>query len=44
MNDQAGKCPFGGGAKGPSNKTWWPEALSIDPLMVPLAPAAGWTL
>jgi len=34
MNDQPGKCPFGGGAKGPSNKTWWPEALSIEQLHV----------
>jgi len=30
MDDKA-KCPFGG-AKGPSNKDWWPDALSIEPL------------
>ena len=32
MNDQAGKCPFSGGAKGPSNKEWWPDALSLEGL------------
>ena len=32
MDDKAAKCPFGGGAKGPSNKDWWPDALSIEVL------------
>jgi len=31
MDDKAAKCPFGGG-KGPTNKDWWPEALSIEAL------------
>jgi len=34
MSDNAGKCPFSGGAKGPTNKTWWPDALSIESLHV----------
>ncbi len=32
MDDKAAKCPFGSGAKGPTNKEWWPDALSIEPL------------
>ena len=31
MDDKA-KCPFGHGAKGPTNKDWWPDALSIEVL------------
>jgi len=30
MDDKA-KCPFGAG-RGPSNKEWWPDALSIESL------------
>ena len=28
----AGKCPFTGGARGHSNRDWWPDALSIEML------------
>ena len=28
----AGKCPFSGGPRGPSNRNWWPEALDIEML------------
>jgi catalase-peroxidase len=28
----AGKCPFGGGQRGHSNREWWPEALSLEML------------
>ena len=28
MDDKA-KCPFGHGAKGPTNKDWWPDALPL---------------
>ncbi|MFA6267305.1 MAG: catalase/peroxidase HPI [Pseudolabrys sp.] len=28
----AGKCPFSGGKRGPSNREWWPEQLDIQVL------------
>ena len=28
----AGKCPFSGGSRGPTNRDWWPEALNIEML------------
>ena len=28
----AGKCPFTGGARGHSNRDWWPDALDIEML------------
>jgi catalase-peroxidase len=31
-DESAGKCPFGGGARGPRNRDWWPEQLDIDVL------------
>ncbi len=31
-DESAGKCPFTSGARGPRNRTWWPEQLDIDVL------------
>jgi catalase-peroxidase len=31
-NDNSGKCPFGGGGRGPRNRDWWPEQLDIEVL------------
>ncbi|MBX2805178.1 MAG: catalase/peroxidase HPI [Hyphomicrobiales bacterium] len=31
-DDGAGKCPFSGGSRGPSNRDWWPEQLNIEGL------------
>src|SRR5260221_11423551 len=31
-DDSAGKCPFTGGTRGPSNRDWWPEHLDIGAL------------
>ncbi|MBN9001169.1 MAG: catalase-peroxidase, partial [Rhizobiales bacterium] len=28
----AGKCPFTGGARGPSNRDWWPNLLDLQVL------------
>ncbi|OQW58399.1 MAG: hydroperoxidase [Proteobacteria bacterium SG_bin9] len=30
--DDKGKCPFTGGSRGPANRDWWPDALSIEML------------
>src|ERR1700738_3117529 len=38
-DDNAGKCPFTGGARGPRNRDWWPEHLDIGVLHTK-APAA----
>jgi len=31
-DDNSGKCPFGGGGRGPRNRDWWPEQLDIEVL------------
>ena len=31
-DESAGKCPFTRGSRGPSNRDWWPDALSIEML------------
>ncbi|MCT7374167.1 catalase/peroxidase HPI [Chelativorans salis] len=31
-DENAGKCPFTGGARGPRNRDWWPEQLDLDVL------------
>src|ERR1700720_1726566 len=31
-DDNAGKCPFTGGTRGPRNRDWWPEHLDIGVL------------
>jgi catalase-peroxidase len=31
-DDNAGKCPFSGGARGPRNRDWWPDQLDIQVL------------
>src|SRR5436305_2934202 len=31
-DESAGKCPFTGGARGPTNREWWPDALDIEML------------
>ena len=31
-DEGAGKCPFGGGSRKPSNRDWWPEQLDIEML------------
>ncbi len=31
-DDKSTKCPFTGGARGPRNRDWWPDALDIDML------------
>jgi len=31
-DDNAGKCPFSGGARGPRNLDWWPDQLDIQVL------------
>jgi catalase-peroxidase len=28
----AGKCPFSGGGRGPTNRHWWPDALDVSVL------------
>ncbi|WP_026605956.1 catalase/peroxidase HPI [Methylocapsa acidiphila] len=28
----AGKCPFTGGSRGPTNRDWWPDALDVSVL------------
>ena len=32
VEDNAGKCPFTGGARGPRNRDWWPQMLDLDGL------------
>jgi catalase-peroxidase len=29
----AGKCPFTGGSRGPTNRNWWPKALDVSVLL-----------
>ncbi len=31
-DENGGKCPFSGGARGPRNRDWWPEQLDIQVL------------
>ncbi|MGN6552053.1 MAG: catalase/peroxidase HPI [Pararhizobium sp.] len=31
-DESAGQCPFSGGARGRSNREWWPDALDIEML------------
>ena len=31
-DESAGKCPFGGGKRGHTNRNWWPESLDIEML------------
>jgi len=31
-DDKSGKCPFSGAQNGPSNREWFPEMVSLDPL------------
>jgi len=31
-DDNAGKCPFSGGTRGPRNRDWWPDQLDIQVL------------
>src|SRR5437763_15581170 len=42
-DESAGKCPFTGGARGPTNGEWWPDALDIEMLHrnSPLCDAMG---
>jgi len=32
VSASGGQCPFSGGKRGPANRDWWPEALSIEML------------
>jgi catalase-peroxidase len=31
-DENGGKCPFSGGARGPRNRDWWPDQLDIEVL------------
>jgi hypothetical protein len=31
-DDKSGKCPFTGGARGHTNRDWWPDALDVSVL------------